>query len=117
MHYEHHTQPLLSRRAFFIRWARHGVWAFALIVLSLLIGMIGYRTFAGCGWVDAFLNASMLLGGMGPVGELPTTSAKLFAGAYALYSGIVFLAIAALLLTPVFHRLLHRFHLEQSKSN
>ena len=115
MQYEHRSQPLLSRRAFFIRWARHGVWAALLIAISLIIGMIGYRVTAGYGWVDAFLNASMLLGGMGPVGELPSNTAKIFAGVYALYSGILFLAIAALLLAPLFHRLLHRFHLEQGK--
>ena len=74
--------------------------------------MAGYHWLADQSWVDAFLNAAMLLGGMGPVGELHTTSAKIFAGVYALYAGIVFLVLAAMLLGPVFHRVLHHFHWE-----
>ena len=76
--------------------------------------MAGYHWIAHFSWVDSFLNACMLLGGMGPVGDtpLPNVSAKIFAGLFALYAGLVFLASAALLLTPVFHRVLHRFHWE-----
>jgi hypothetical protein len=74
--------------------------------------MIGYRSVAGMAWVDAFLNASMLLGGMGPVGELQTAGAKIFAGLYALYSGLVFIASAGILTAPIAHRILHKLHVE-----
>ena len=90
----------------------HGRYAALLIGMSLLIGMVGYHSLVGMGWVDSFLNASMLLGGMGPVGDIPTTAGKIFAGVFALYSGLLFLAVAVLLLTPVFHRLMHKFHWE-----
>ena len=77
--------------------------------------MIGYHWLAHQSWVDAFLNTSMLLGGMGPVGDLPNDTAKIFAGLFALYAGLLFLVVAILLLTPVFHRVLHRFHWEISQ--
>jgi hypothetical protein len=110
--YEHRSQHPLTRRQFMRRLGQHGLYALGLIVLSLVIGMIGYHFIAGQEWVDAFLNTSMLLGGMGPVGELRTDAAKIFAGLFALYAGLVFLAISVLMLTPVFHRLLHLFHWE-----
>jgi len=93
---------------------RHGHYALWLVIASLVIGMSGYHWIAGYRWADAFLDSSMLLGGMGPVGVLSTTSAKIFAGVFALYAGLVFLAAAALMLAPVFHRVLHRFHWEGS---
>lgn len=92
------------------RLVQQGGLACAIIVVSLVIGMAGYHWLGGFGWVDAFLNAAMILGGMGPVGDLKATSAKIFAGVYALYAGVVFLVVAAVMLTPVFHRVLHRFH-------
>ena len=110
--FEHRTEAPLSRLAFFRRLGRHGLYALTLIAVSLVIGMIGYRWLAHQSWVDAFLNTSMLLGGMGPVGDLPNDAAKIFAGFFALYAGLVFLAVAVLLLTPVFHRVLHKFHWE-----
>jgi len=110
--FEHHSQPLISRRHFIRRLGRHGGYAVGLIAASLVIGMIGYHWLAHQTWVDAFLNTTMLLGGMGPVGDLPNDTAKIFAGAFALYAGLVFLAVAVVLLTPVFHRVLHRFHWE-----
>jgi hypothetical protein len=88
----------------------HLVAAFGLIVASLLLGMMGYLIFEHLSWTDAFLNASMILGGMGPVNMPLTTAGKLFAGFYALYSGLVFIATAAIVFTPVLHRVLHRFH-------
>ena len=112
MVFERRTQPPLSRRHFYRRMAVHGRYAALLIGMSLLVGMVGYHSLAGMGWVDSFLNASMLLGGMGPVGDIPTTAGKIFAGVFALYSGLLFLAVAVLLLTPVFHRLMHKFHWE-----
>jgi hypothetical protein len=89
-------------------------WALLLIGVSLVVGVLGFHEFAGLAWVDALLNACMLLGGMGPVGdwESKPTSGKLFASGYALYAGLVFLIVAGLLVAPVFHRVLHRFHLE-----
>ncbi len=96
------------------RLIRHGIIAMGLVVVSLAIGMAGYMGFEKQSPIDAFLNASMLLGGMGPVAEVKSTGGKLFAGLYALYSGLVFLVVAGLLLAPVVHRVLHRFHWEMA---
>ena len=90
-------------------------YAGALISVSLILGMAGYHWIAGFAWIDAFVNAAMLLGGMGPLGDLRGDAAKLFAGIFALYAGLVFLAVEVLLLTPIFHRVLHRFHWEVSQ--
>lgn len=87
--------------------------AMALLAVSLLIGMAGYHWLAPMGWTDAFLNAAMLLGGMGPVDQLTNDRAKMFAGAYALYCGVVFLATAGLVIAPVGTHILHRFHLDR----
>jgi hypothetical protein len=87
--------------------------AATLLAVSLVIGMVGYHWLAPMGWTDAFLNAAMLLGGMGPVDPLTNDSAKLFAGAYALYCGVVFIATAGLVLAPVGAHILHRFHLDK----
>ncbi len=111
--FEHHTEPLLSYRAFLLRLARHGGIALALVAGSLGIGMLGYHFFEGLSWLDALVNASMLLGGMGPVNPLQTTAGKLFASFYALYSGLIFLVVAGVLFVPVFHRFLHHFHIEE----
>ena len=108
--YEHHTVPLLSRGQFAMRMASHVGAIGALVAISLLVGMVGYHALARMSWVDSFLNSSMLLGGMGPVGDLPNDTAKIFAGVYALYAGLVFIVTAALLFTPLLHRLMHRFH-------
>ena len=83
----------------------------AVIGVSLFLGMFGYHHFENMTWIDAFVNASMILSGMGPIGELHTSAGKLFAGCYALYSGLALITIAAILLAPVAHRILHRFHL------
>jgi len=115
--FEHHAQPLLPRAAFFRRLVRHGVIALLIALASLAIGMVGYHVFEGLSWIDAFVNAAMILGGMGPVSELHTTIGKLFAGFYALYSGIVFLVVAGVLFAPVLHRLFHHFHLEISAAD
>jgi hypothetical protein len=109
--YEHRGQPLLPRARFLQRVAVHIAGALAFIVFSLGIGMAGYARFEGLGWLDAFLNAAMLLGGMGPVEQPSTRAGKLFAGVYALYAGLVFLIVAGLAFAPFFHRLVHRFHL------
>ena len=91
---------------------RHGGYGVGLIILSLAIGMFGYHFFDQLPWVDAFVDASMLLGGMGPVHALQGDAAKIFAGIFALYAGLVFLALTALMLAPVLHRVLHAFHAE-----
>ena len=108
--YERRGQQLLSRRRFAGRVLAHASVAAALIVVSLFLGMIGYVYFERLTWTDAFLNAAMLLGGMGPVNMPQTEAGKLFAGSYALYAGLVFLAAAGLVMAPVLHRILHRFH-------
>jgi len=109
--YEPHTVQPLTRAEFILRLLKHGLIVSSLIGVSLLVGMAGYRYIAGLPWIDAFLNAAMLLGGMGPVDDMPTDAAKLFAGFYSLYCGVVFIASAGILVVPVAHRLLHKLHL------
>ncbi|MFB3819433.1 MAG: hypothetical protein ACE147_17375 [Candidatus Methylomirabilales bacterium] len=111
--YERRFQPLLSRTAFLRRVSRHAAVSFGIIAVSLLAGILGYRFLEGLAWIDALLNASMILGGMGPVSEVHSNAGKLFASAYALYSGLIVLVAAGVLFAPVFHRLLHRFHLAE----
>ena len=114
--YEHRRDPMLSLEPFLRRLLRHAGIAMGILAGSLMIGVVGFRYLADTAWIDALLNASMLLGGMGPVGELQNWSApgKIFASVYALYSGLVFLIVASVLIAPVFHRFLHHFHLEMS---
>ena len=104
-------RPLPSRRLFFVHVARNSLIGAGLLACSLVLGMAGYHNFEGQSWLDAFLNASMILAGMGPVGELHTNAGKLFAGCYAIFSGVVFLTTAAVLMAPVVHRFLHKMHL------
>jgi len=104
--------PLLSRTEFALRIAKNALLGLGLIVVSLAIGIVGYHVTAGLGWVDSLLNASMILTGMGPVDQLQTDGAKIFASFYALFSGVAFLTIVAVLMAPLVHRFLHRFHLE-----
>jgi hypothetical protein len=108
--YESLSRPPIDRRRFVRRFIGHFLVAVALIAGSLGAGMVGYVAFEHLSWIDAFLNAAMLLGGMGPVNAPQTDAGKLFAGLYALYAGLVFIVTAALLFGPVLHRLLHRLH-------
>jgi hypothetical protein len=108
--YEPKHQPPIPASSFIRRLVVHLLAAFAVLGLSLGIGMLGYVVFEHLSWLDAFLNAAMLLGGMGPIHAPITNAGKLFAGLYALYAGLVFIATAALLFAPMFHRLMHRFH-------
>lgn len=108
--YEHRSQQPISKTAFLRRLARSFLVGALLIGVSLAIGMFGYSYFEGLPLTDSFLNASMILGGMGPVNEMKTEGGKIFAGCYALYSGLAFLVLAGLLFGPVAHRILHRFH-------
>lgn len=111
--YEHHTKSLLPRRQFFRRLTQHGALAAVALLVSLAIGTVGFHWLALQSWLDAFLNASMLLGGMGPVGGFGRPVGKLFAAFYALYAGIVFLGAAVVFLAPVVHRILHKLHLDE----
>jgi hypothetical protein len=104
--------PLASRARFAQRLARGMLAAFVLIVLSQLLGMAGYSYFEDMTPVDAYANAAMILSGMGPLASPQTTGGKIFAGTYALYSGLILILATGLVLSPVFHRVLHRFHLE-----
>lgn len=108
--YENRKQAPIAHRSFLRRMAGHLAVAVALVLVSLGGGMLGYHLLEGLSWLDAFLNAAMLLGGMGPVNMPATSAGKLFAGLYALYGGLVFIVTAALMLSPILHRLLHRFH-------
>jgi hypothetical protein len=110
--YEHRSEPLLPRKLFAFRLLWHSLVALGIIVFSLLIGIFGYHYAAGFAWLDALVNASMILGGMGPVNEIQNVPGKLFASFYALYAGIAFLVITGVLVAPVAHRFLHRLHLE-----
>jgi hypothetical protein len=111
--YEAKHQPLLPRASFYRRLALHVCMAFGLLGFSLGMGMLGYVVTENMSWIDAFLNTAMLLGGMGPVNPPASHGGKLFAGLFALYAGLIFVVCAALVLTPVIHRVLHHFHVSE----
>jgi hypothetical protein len=110
--FEKRHQPLLSQRAFLHRVGLSVGASILLIGVSLGVGVLGYHLLARLDWVDSLLNASMILTGMGPVSPLPDTAAKLFASAYALFSGVIFIASVGVVVAPLAHRLLHHFHVE-----
>jgi hypothetical protein len=110
--YERRTDKLLPWDLFRKRMIGHAAIVVALTVVSLAVGMAGYMFLEHLSALESFLNSAMLLGGMGPVDNPVTDGGKLFAGLYALFAGLFFLVAAALLLAPVFHRVLHRFHVE-----
>src|SRR5476651_544894 len=110
--FEHRTKPLLPRKIYYQRLARNAAMGAAVIVAALGMGMIGYHSFENMTWVDAFVNASMILSGMGPVSTLQTEGGKIFAGCYALFSGIAMITIMGIIFAPVVHRFLHKFHLQ-----
>ncbi len=112
MKFEHRAQPLLPKEDFLKRQGVATVISSSLLFLWILLGMAGYHVLAGFSWIDSFLNAAMIVGGMGPVGLLDSSSAKLFAGMYAILSGVILLGLFGLFAAPVFHRFLHKFHLE-----
>lgn len=113
--WEGHRQPLLPRTQFLLRFGRWATIAGAVVVVSLAIGMCGYHFLERLSWIDALLNASMILGGMGPVDPIKTTAGKIFASFYALYSGLAIISVAGLLLAPVVHRFLHKFHVDNGR--
>jgi len=110
-----HKKPI-SGRDFAMRVLHSAGLALPLVVISLAGGMVGYRSLEKMSWADAFVNAAMLLGGMGPVSELHSVAGKIFAGTYALYAGLIFLIATGLVLAPFFHRVLHVFHWEADQS-
>jgi hypothetical protein len=111
-----YRRSLPSRAVFLAHVARNFAIGSGIIALSLGIGVIGYHGLAGLSWLDALLNAAMILTGMGPVDAITTTGGKLFATFYALFSGIAFLSVVAVLIAPIVHRFLHRFHLDMAAS-
>lgn len=111
---DRYTRPI-TRKRFAQRMSGHIAIAAAVVFISLLGGMAGYTHYEHLAWRDAFLNTAMLLGGMGPVDPLKSNGGKVFAGLFALYAGGVFLVVAGLLLTPVIHRLMHKFHWEDEQ--
>jgi hypothetical protein len=115
--FEKRLHPLAPRHVFARRFVLFFAIALALGAVALGIGTLGYHFIARFTWVDSLLNASMILGGMGPIGELPSDAAKIFASAYALFSGLMFITIMGLLLAPAAHRILHAFHLDENDSD
>lgn len=113
--FENGRQPVITRRRFISRmFIAISLWL-ALTVIGLLIGIAGYAKFEGMSIVDAYVNAAMILSGMGPIGELKTTAGKLFAGTYAIFSGLIIVIATGFILAPIFHRVLHRFHVETTR--
>ncbi len=113
--FERRGHPLASRRKFLVRLAiAIGLWL-VLTTVGLAIGIAGYAFFEGMSLIDAFVNAAMILSGMGPMGELKTTGGKIFAGLYAMLSGLIIIIATGFVLAPIFHRVLHRFHVETTK--
>ncbi|MFL5763325.1 MAG: hypothetical protein ACJ77K_05230 [Bacteroidia bacterium] len=112
MKLENRKQRVVPFRRFLLRMAKFGSFALGLIFISVLIGMLGYHSFAGLGWLDSFHMACLILTGMGPVSEMTSRSAKIFDSVYALYSGVAFLSFVAVIFAPVIHRLLHILHVD-----
>ncbi|MEO8393460.1 MAG: hypothetical protein ABI700_10755 [Chloroflexota bacterium] len=115
--FEHNYEPLLPRQQFIRRQGRYAAAALLMVGGAWLIGILGYRVLEDMAWIDAILNAAMILGGMGPVSPLRTHAGKLFASFYALFAGILFLVSVGLLIAPMFHRVLHQFHLAPAKDD
>jgi hypothetical protein len=110
--FEHRSSPVVPRTVFLKRLARSVAWGLLFAVFCLGVGMVGYHHFEKLAWVDAFVNAAMILSGMGPLNPLQTFAGKVFAGCYALFSGLAFITISGIILAPVAHRFLHKFHMD-----
>jgi hypothetical protein len=108
------SATLPPRNVFLLRVRRAGTYALALVLVTLAVGMVGYHELEDISWLDSFHQSALLLSGMGPVVEMTSVAGKLFDGVYALFCGIILLAATGLLFAPVFHRILHRFHIEDS---
>ena len=108
----HHHKPLITRQQFARRQARYALFSLLILAFSIGIGMAGYHYFGHLPWVDSFLNASMILTGMGPVDDMESDAGKLFSSFYALFSGVAFLTFVAVLFSPAYRRFMHKFHLD-----
>src|SRR5579871_2625537 len=106
------SPKLIPRRKFIVRLARNAGIGFFLIYLALIAGMLGYHTFEKMSWVDSFVNAAMILSGMGPLGTLSTAAGKIFAGCYALFSGLFFILVVGIIFAPLAHRTFKKFRIE-----
>lgn len=113
--FEKKHEPLAPKSVFIMRLVRSSIFGLLSIATALYIGMLGYHFFEKMAWVDAFVNASMILSGMGPLGSLNTSAGKIFAGCYALFSGLAFILIIAVIFSPVLHRFFHKWHLDASR--
>lgn len=115
--YENKFQPLASQQVFIKRILISVLWSFLLLSFSLFLGMLGYHVLGNLSWIDSFLNASMILGGMGPIDNFDNASnvAKLFGGLYAIFSGVIFLSWFAIIIAPIIHRFLHKVHMEGNR--
>lgn len=111
--FEHRKQPLIPAHHFYYRLGKHFAWGAALIFCALLIGISGYHWIEGLDWIDAFMEASMILSGMGPSVQIKSNAGKIFAGCYALFSGLVFISVIGIVAAPILHRFFHKFHLEK----
>jgi hypothetical protein len=112
LRFERKSDPLVSREDFLRRLGRNATVALSIIGVSLVVGVVGYRTLEDMAWIDAFVESAMLLGGMGPIHAPLTVAGKIFAGVYALYSGILVIGTAGIILAPIFHRVLHSLHVQ-----
>ncbi len=115
--FEKRHEPLLPRDVFVVRLVRALVIGWVMIMLALYLGMVGYHYYEGMSWIDAFANASMILSGMGPLTPLQTFAGKLFAGCYALFSGLMFIIILGVIFSPIIHRFFHKFHLDSEEDD
>jgi hypothetical protein len=111
--FEHKSEKVLPLPRFYGRLARSFLWTASIVSVALSLGVVGYHEVAGLDWTDALLEASMILTGMGPVNPLTTNAAKLFASGYALFSGLIFITVMAVVLSPVLHRMLHKLHIDE----
>ena len=116
MKFEHRHQPLASRHVFVRRLVRYIGYAAIFLSVSLSLGVLGYHYICALPWVDALLDASMILSGMGPVSPIPNDAGKYFASAYALFSGVAFLGTFSIIIAPVLHRVMHQLHLTDDKN-
>lgn len=112
--FEHKSEKLVPLPTFLRRVALSLLLTLVVLCVALSIGVVGYHELAGLSWIDSILNATMILTGMGPVAAMTTTSSKLFASGYAMFSGVIFLSSIGLVLAPIFHRILHKFHLDDA---
>ncbi len=113
MIYEHHKEPLIPPHRFYYRLGKHILIAASLIGVALFLGILGYHYIEGLPWVDSFAEAAMILSGMGPLSPIHSNAGKLFAGFYALFSGLIFISVIGIISAPIIHRFFHSFHLEE----